>query len=111
MGSNTNLQCIDFVDDIARLMQRCDFLIGKPGPNAVAEAIQMGLPVLLEANKHTMLQEQSVLEWVVKHQLGLRFSGPEDILVQLKQLLSPSKLKCYQQHIACLLYTSPSPRD
>ena len=49
-----------------------------------------------------MLQEQSVLERVVKHQIGLRFSGPEDILVQLKQFLSPSKLKCYQQHIAAV---------
>src|SRR5229473_4238520 len=41
---------IGFTKEVHRLMRAADFLIGKPGPGSIAEAMVRKLPVLIECN-------------------------------------------------------------
>ncbi len=55
---------IGFTKEVHRLMRAADFLIGKPGPGSIAEAMVRKLPVLIECNAWTMPQER------YKHRVG-----------------------------------------
>src|SRR5437588_286082 len=41
---------VGFTKEVHRLMRAADFLIGKPGPGSIAEAMVQKLPVLIECN-------------------------------------------------------------
>lgn len=58
-----------FVNSIPKLMNQCDFLIGKPGPGIISEAVHSYLPILLD-NHQVMIQEHYNLEWVKDHGIG-----------------------------------------
>jgi hypothetical protein len=62
---------VGFTTDIPRHMQLADFLIGKPGPGSVSEAVQQGLPVIVVRNAWTMPQERYNAQWVRDQDLGL----------------------------------------
>ena len=47
-------------------MRAADFMIGKPGPGSIAEAMLRHLPVLVECNSWTLPQERYNAEWVKK---------------------------------------------
>ena len=64
-----------FVPDVAGLMRRADFFIGKPGPGSISEAVAMGLPVIVERNAWTMPQERYNAEWVEEQGLGIAVRG------------------------------------
>jgi 1,2-diacylglycerol 3-beta-galactosyltransferase len=52
-------------------MRLADFFIGKPGPGCISEALVMGLPVIVERNVWTMVQERFNTDWIVRNQLGI----------------------------------------
>ena len=60
-----------FTKEIPHFMSLCDFFIGKPGPGSITEAIQMKLPVFVERNAWTMLQERYNAEWVMEQGVGV----------------------------------------
>jgi hypothetical protein len=60
-----------FTKEIPYFMSLCDFFIGKPGPGSITEAIKMKLPVFLERNAWTMVQERYNTEWVKEHGVGV----------------------------------------
>jgi hypothetical protein len=62
---------VGFSTDIPGTMQLADFLIGKPGPGSVSEAVQQGLPVIVVDNAWTMPQERYNAEWILENQVGL----------------------------------------
>ena len=62
---------LGFTDDVAEVMRMADFFIGKPGPGALAEAVQLGLPVLTIRNAWTMPQERYNAQWVQEQGVGL----------------------------------------
>jgi len=39
-------------------MQLSDYFVGKLGPESVSEALVIGLPVIVERNARTMVQER-----------------------------------------------------
>ena len=49
---------IGFTKEIHKWMRAADFLIGKPGPGSIAEAMVRKLPVLIECNSWTLPQER-----------------------------------------------------
>ncbi len=57
---------IGFTKEVHKLMRAADFLIGKPGPGSIAEAMVRKLPVLIECNAWTLPQERYNAEWVVE---------------------------------------------
>src|SRR5271156_3070869 len=63
--------CVGFTQEIPYYMQLADYFIGKPGPGSISEALGMGLPVILERNVWTMVQERFNTDWVAKNRLGI----------------------------------------
>src|SRR5438045_8265041 len=62
---------VSFTKEVHRLMRAADFLIGKPGPGSVAEAMVRKLPVLIECNAWTLPQERYNAEWVKEKGVGI----------------------------------------
>ena len=62
---------VEFTPEVQRHMLMGDFLIGKPGPGSLSEAVQQGLPVVTVRNAWTMPQERYNTEWVQEHGLGV----------------------------------------
>ena len=60
-----------FTTNIPYYMQLADFFVGKPGPGSIAEALDMGLPVIVERNAWTLPQERYNAIWVREKQVGL----------------------------------------
>jgi len=63
--------CVGFTPKIPYFMQLADFFIGKPGPGCISEALVMGLPVIVERNAWTMVQERFNTDWIAQNQLGI----------------------------------------
>lgn len=79
---------LGFTPEIARYMQLADFLIGKPGPGSLSEAMQMELPVIVLRNRYTLPQERYNAEWVQEKGVGLllpSFSAIEPAVARLVQ--------------------------
>lgn len=74
---------VGYTPDVARWMQLADFFVGKPGPGAISEAVQMGLPVIVTRNAWTMPQERWNTGWVREQGVGvtLRSFGQIDAAV------------------------------
>jgi len=68
---NLPLHIVGFTKEVHRLMRAADFLIGKPGPGSVAEAMMRKLPVILECNAWTLPQERYNTEWVREKRVGI----------------------------------------
>jgi UDP-N-acetylglucosamine:LPS N-acetylglucosamine transferase len=60
-----------FTSDIELYMRLGDFLIGKPGPGSLSEAVHLGLPVITFNNRMTMPQERYNAVWVRDQGVGL----------------------------------------
>lgn len=60
-----------FTGDIAHFMHMGDFMIGKPGPGSISEALCCGLPVILLHSGATMPQERYNVRWVQEQGVGL----------------------------------------
>jgi len=66
---------VGFTPRIQYYMRLCDFMIGKPGPGSLSEAVQQGLPVIVVRNSWTMPQERYNTQWVREHNAGLVLPG------------------------------------
>ncbi len=62
---------VGFTDEVADVMRLADFFIGKPGPGALSEAVQLGLPVITIKNAWTMPQERYNAQWVQEQGVGI----------------------------------------
>ncbi|MGB3428181.1 MAG: glycosyltransferase [Burkholderiaceae bacterium] len=62
---------VGFTREVAYFMQLSDFFIGKPGPGSISEALQQGLPVIVERNAWTMPQERYNTQWVLENRVGV----------------------------------------
>jgi len=89
---------VGFTSDVAYWMQLADFFVGKPGPGAISEAVQMGLPVIVASNAWTLPQERWNAEWVRQQGVGLTLRSFNQIDVAVGQLLP--RLEAFQQRAA-----------
>jgi 1,2-diacylglycerol 3-beta-galactosyltransferase len=83
-------------------MRAADFLIGKPGPGSVAEAMVRKLPVILECNAWTLPQERYNSEWVKEKKVGIVLHNFREIVSGVEQLMQPGKLaefRCNTQRL------------
>ena len=88
-----------FTTEIPYYMQLADFFIGKPGPGSIAEALAMGLPVIIERNAWTLPQERYNTEWVREEKVGLVVSNFRQIEGAVAELLRPESLATFQSNI------------
>jgi hypothetical protein len=93
---------VGFTKEVHHLMRGADFLIGKPGPGSVAEAMVRQLPVILECNAWTLPQERYNTEWVKEKKVGIVLSSFADIVGGVKRLLEPGKLAEFRANVASL---------
>jgi UDP-N-acetylglucosamine:LPS N-acetylglucosamine transferase len=63
--------CVGFTQEIPYFMKLADFFIGKPGPGSISEALVMGLPLIVERNAWTMVQERFNTDWIVQNGFGI----------------------------------------
>ena len=94
---------VGFTREVNRLMRAADFLIGKPGPGSIAEAMISGLPVLVECNSSTLPQERYNTEWVTEKRVGIVVRDfRRDVSSAAKSFLEPGKLQEMKQNVAAL---------
>jgi hypothetical protein len=93
------LHIVGFTRQVSRLMHAAEFLIGKPGPGSIAEAMISGLPVLLECNSSTLPQERYNAEWVVEKNVGVVVTTLKNVVPALRALLEPGKLADLQCNV------------
>ena len=96
------VKVIGFTKEIHKLMRAADFLIGKPGPGSIAEAMVRKLPVLIECNAWTLPQERYNAEWVTEKRVGIVLSSFREVVKGVRQMLEPATLAEFRRNIASL---------
>jgi UDP-N-acetylglucosamine:LPS N-acetylglucosamine transferase len=79
---------LEFSSEIQRYMQLSDFLIGKPGPGSISEAVQQRLPVIVARNSWTMPQERYNAQWIRENEVGLVVKSFSSIRPAVRELSS-----------------------
>lgn len=86
-----------FTTNMPYYMQLADFFIGKPGPGSIAEALAMGLPVIVEKNAWTLPQERYNALWVQEKDVGLvvkNFDTVVDAVAQMLDSTTFARFRC-----------------
>ena len=78
---------IEYTAQVRSYMRLGDFFIGKPGPGALSEAVQQGLPVITMRNAWTMPQERYNTDWLAEHRLGIVVNSTRRIRPAVESLL------------------------
>ena len=89
-----------FTDRVPYFMRVSDFLIGKPGPGSISEAVAMGLPVIVERNGWTLPQERYNADWVRENEIGDVVSSFREIVDAVARLLHGGTLERYRANAA-----------
>jgi len=91
---------VGFTKEVHRLMRAADFLIGKPGPGSIAEAMISKLPVLIECNAWTLPQERYNAEWVKEKNVGIVLKSFKDVATGVKRMLDPATLAEFRRNVS-----------
>jgi Glycosyltransferase family 28 C-terminal domain len=86
-----------FTTNVPYYMQLADCFVGKPGPGSIAEALEMGLPIIVERNAWTLPQERYNAVWVREKEVGLVVKNFDHIVDVVQQLLAKetfAKFRC-----------------
>ena len=101
MGRLTRPAVIEgFTSKVDYFMSLADFFIGKPGPGSISEALQFGLPVIVEHNARTMPQERYNGTWLVENRLGIVVQDFRDIGIAVEELLKEATLAAFRQNVS-----------
>ena len=94
------VQVVGFTREVNRLMHASDFLIGKPGPGSIAEAMISGLPVLVECNSATLPQERYNTEWVTEKKVGVVVGDfKKEVVGAARAFLEPGRLNEMKRNV------------
>ena len=89
-----------FTKEVHKLMRAADFLIGKPGPGSIAEAMVRKLPVLIECNAWTLPQERYNAQWVIENGVGIVLDSFRDVAAGVRRMLDPATLAEFRKNVA-----------
>ncbi len=96
------IKVIGFTKEIHKLMRAADFLIGKPGPGSIAEAMVRKLPVLIECNAWTLPQERYNAAWVAEKRVGIVLGSFRQVVSGVQHMLEPTALAEFRKNVAAL---------
>src|SRR6267143_1245526 len=96
------LHVVGFTKEVHKLMRAADFLIGKPGPGSIAEAMVRKLPVLIECNAWTLPQERYNAEWVKEKGVGIVLNSFRQVVEGVNQMLDPAAFAAFRRNVAAL---------
>lgn len=88
---------VGFTDKVADYMRLADVFVGKPGPGSMSEALKMGLPVIVEGNAKTMIQERYNIIWAEEQGLGVSIPSFADIGKATRYLLASDRFAAYRE--------------
>jgi 1,2-diacylglycerol 3-beta-galactosyltransferase len=91
---------IGFTKEVHKLMRAADFLIGKPGPGSIAEAMVRRLPVLIECNTWTLPQERYNAEWVREKRVGIVLKSFQEVVEGVQKVLEPATLAEFRKNVS-----------
>ena len=91
---------VGFTREVHRIMRAADFLIGKPGPGSIAEAMVRKLPVLIECNAWTLPQERYNAEWVTEKRVGIVLKSFREVVGGVRQICEPARLAEFRENVA-----------
>ncbi|MFN7918655.1 MAG: glycosyltransferase [Bryobacteraceae bacterium] len=91
-----------FTSDVPKFMQMADFMIGKPGPGSISEAMALELPVIVDCNASTMPQERYNAQWLLEKKVGLVVSDWGEIVGAVRSLLEPNRLGQFRERAAAI---------
>lgn len=81
-----------FTDQADYYMAVSDFLIGKPGPGSISEALHFNLPVIVERNARTLPQERYNTEWIRENRVGVVLEDFRHVGSAVGELLNSGEL-------------------
>lgn len=93
---------VGFTDRVADYMRIADVFVGKPGPGSISEALQIGLPVIVEINGRTLVQERYNATWVEERGVGVALKSFSEIDKALAYLSSGDTLAAYRARALAL---------
>ena len=80
-----------FTREIPYFMRLADYFIGKPGPGSISEALVMKLPVIVDRNASTMVQERYNTEWVLENGVGVVLRSFDEIAEGVGAMLDAAR--------------------
>ena len=86
-----------FTNQVPHYMRMSDFFIGKAGPGSISEAIQMGLPVMVERNAWTLPQEVYNTHWVEEKGVGVAVKNFRNIVPAVRRMLAEGRLAAMRE--------------
>ncbi|HWZ24920.1 MAG TPA: glycosyltransferase [Verrucomicrobiae bacterium] len=96
------IHVVGFTKEVHRLMCAADFMIGKPGPGSIAEAMVRHLPVLIECNAWTLPQERYNAEWVKEKEVGIVLDNFRSVPDGVKKIVEPATLARLKNNVKAL---------
>jgi hypothetical protein len=91
-----------FTREIPRFMSLADYFVGKPGPGSISEALVMRLPVIVERNSWTMVQERFNTDWVARNRVGVVLHSFAEIATAIVPMLDPDRLAQFRERAGAL---------
>jgi hypothetical protein len=86
-----------FSREIPRFMSMADYFVGKPGPGSISEALVMRLPVIVERNSWTMVQERYNTDWVISNRVGVVLHSFAEIATAIVPMLDRERLAQFRE--------------
>jgi len=102
LNTRIPLYVVGFTQEVPYFMHLSDFMIGKPGPGSISEAIAMRLPVIVEHNSWTLPQERFNTQWVRDRKFGIVVDNFRDIAAATSQLLQPETYRAMKAAIGSI---------
>jgi 1,2-diacylglycerol 3-beta-galactosyltransferase len=96
------IHVVGFTKEVHRLMCAADFMIGKPGPGSIAEAMVRHLPVLIECNAWTLPQERYNAEWVKEKEVGIVLDNFRSVADGVRKIVESTTLARLKNNVEAL---------
>ncbi|MBW4684576.1 MAG: hypothetical protein KME40_05625 [Komarekiella atlantica HA4396-MV6] len=91
-----------FTQDIPYYMHLADFFIGKPGGISISEALAMKLPMIVQRNAATLINERYNTEWIQQKKVGIVINSFRNIDQAVEKFLQPENFAQYRANVAAV---------
>ena len=90
-ANDSRILALGYVENPAQYLPMSDYLVGKPGPTTVAEALLMHVTPLILSSGTVMEQERSTLAYIQNEKLGRFFNDTTDLIAYLQNVRVDSR--------------------
>ena len=94
---NLPIRVYGFTDQVHEIMAESDLIITKAGPGTIAEAMAMGLPIIITS--WIPGQEEGNVEFVVRENVGRVSKDPARVVEIVKELMSTNEFQELKKNI------------